>query len=291
MATLGLFATNMGACATAEGSERIGTLAEELGYDSLWMGEHVVAPSPRVPPSPQEPDYPILDSLVALGFMAAVTRARAAGDRDRDPAPAQPGGARQAARDARRAERWPAGLRHGRRLPRAGDARDRGPDGGPRRACGRVPAGDARAVGGRRARVSGPSRRVLRRRRASAATAAADPGRGRRAQPRRASPRGAARGRLVRIHVGPRGGSGAGRLPPARGRGVAARSRGLHDHGQSGRTARPRGRARLIRPSASTAWCWCRGPTCRWKSSTSACAATRPPRWAPSLPARSALPQ
>jgi probable F420-dependent oxidoreductase len=74
MATLGLFATNMGACATAEGSQRIGCLAEELGYDSLWMGEHVVAPSPRVPPSPSEPDYPILDPVVALGFMAAATR-------------------------------------------------------------------------------------------------------------------------------------------------------------------------------------------------------------------------
>jgi probable F420-dependent oxidoreductase len=74
MPTLGLFATNMGACATADGSTQIGCLAEELGYDSLWMGEHVVAPSPRVPPSPQDPDYPILDPLVALAFMAAQTR-------------------------------------------------------------------------------------------------------------------------------------------------------------------------------------------------------------------------
>ena len=73
MTTLGLFGTNMGAAATAEGARRLGALAEDLGYDSLWMGEHVVAPSPRVPPSPQEPDYPILDPLVALGFMAAVT--------------------------------------------------------------------------------------------------------------------------------------------------------------------------------------------------------------------------
>ena len=74
MPTLGLFATNMGACATADGSRQIGSLAEELGYDSLWMGEHVVAPSPRVPPSPMEPNYPILDPLVALGYMAAHTQ-------------------------------------------------------------------------------------------------------------------------------------------------------------------------------------------------------------------------
>jgi probable F420-dependent oxidoreductase len=71
---LGLFGANMGACATADGAIQIGALAEELGYDSLWMGEHLVAPSPRVPPSPMDPDYPILDPLVALGFVAAVTR-------------------------------------------------------------------------------------------------------------------------------------------------------------------------------------------------------------------------
>ena len=100
MPTLGLFGTNMGACATAEGVARIGALAEELGYDSLWMGEHVVAPSPRVAPSPIEPDYPILDPLVALGFMAGVHRAGAARDRDRDPASAQPGRAGKGAGDS-----------------------------------------------------------------------------------------------------------------------------------------------------------------------------------------------
>jgi probable F420-dependent oxidoreductase len=52
---------------------RIGTLCEELGYDSLWMGEHVVVPDPRQPPSPMEPLDPILDPLVALAFIAART--------------------------------------------------------------------------------------------------------------------------------------------------------------------------------------------------------------------------
>jgi probable F420-dependent oxidoreductase len=73
MPTLGLFGTNMGVCATAEGAARIGTLAEELGYDSLWMGDHVVAPRPWAAPSPIQPDYPMLDPVVALGFMAGVT--------------------------------------------------------------------------------------------------------------------------------------------------------------------------------------------------------------------------
>jgi probable F420-dependent oxidoreductase len=63
----------MGVCATADAAIRIGALAEELGYDSLWMGEHVVAPSPRVKPSPIEPDYPILDPLVTLARVAGET--------------------------------------------------------------------------------------------------------------------------------------------------------------------------------------------------------------------------
>jgi probable F420-dependent oxidoreductase len=74
MPTLGLFGANMGACASAEGSSQIGALAEQLGFDSLWMGEHVVAPSPHAAPSPIAPDYPILDPLVALATIAGQTR-------------------------------------------------------------------------------------------------------------------------------------------------------------------------------------------------------------------------
>ena len=47
--------------------------AEELGYESLWAGEHVVVPSPRVPPSPMEPGEPILDPVVLLAHLAART--------------------------------------------------------------------------------------------------------------------------------------------------------------------------------------------------------------------------
>jgi probable F420-dependent oxidoreductase len=70
--SIGLFAVNH----HAEGREalgRLGPLAEELGYDSLWVGEHVVVPDPRVPPSPMEPLDPILDPLVSLAFLAART--------------------------------------------------------------------------------------------------------------------------------------------------------------------------------------------------------------------------
>lgn len=69
---LGLFAFNQHDDAR-DVLGRIAPLAEELGYDSLWMGEHVVVPDPRVPPSPMEPREPILDPLVALAFAAAHT--------------------------------------------------------------------------------------------------------------------------------------------------------------------------------------------------------------------------
>jgi len=71
--TIGLFAINSHACAEPEAAARIAALAERLGYDSLWAGEHVVVPSPRVPPSPMEPEEPILDPLIALAHIAAQT--------------------------------------------------------------------------------------------------------------------------------------------------------------------------------------------------------------------------
>ncbi|MDN3356016.1 TIGR03619 family F420-dependent LLM class oxidoreductase [Actinomadura sp. DC4] len=47
--------------------------AEALGYTSWWAGEHVVLPSPRTADSPMEPTDPILDPLVHLTYVAAVT--------------------------------------------------------------------------------------------------------------------------------------------------------------------------------------------------------------------------
>jgi probable F420-dependent oxidoreductase len=71
--TIGLFAINSHACAAPDAAARVAALAERLGYDSLWAGEHVVVPSPRVEPSPMEPDEPMLDPLVALTHVAAHT--------------------------------------------------------------------------------------------------------------------------------------------------------------------------------------------------------------------------
>lgn len=70
----GLFSMNSGPCVDPEVAVRIARLAEDAGFDSLWAGEHVVLPDPRVPPSPMDPDDPILDPVVALTFLAAQTK-------------------------------------------------------------------------------------------------------------------------------------------------------------------------------------------------------------------------
>ena len=63
----------MGDTVTPAETLRLAALVEELGYRSWWASEHVVLPSPRVDPSPSEPDTPLLDPLVSLGFVAAAT--------------------------------------------------------------------------------------------------------------------------------------------------------------------------------------------------------------------------
>jgi probable F420-dependent oxidoreductase len=68
----GLFSLTSSMCSPATAA-RIARLAESAGFDSLWAPEHVVLPDPRVPPSPMDPDEPILDPLVALAFLAGHT--------------------------------------------------------------------------------------------------------------------------------------------------------------------------------------------------------------------------
>lgn len=70
---LGIFGINSGSTFRPADTIAIAQLAEELGFDSVWAGEHVVVPSPRVAPSPMEPEDPILDPLVHLAFVAAAT--------------------------------------------------------------------------------------------------------------------------------------------------------------------------------------------------------------------------
>jgi probable F420-dependent oxidoreductase len=70
---LGVFGINSGSTFRPADTVATAQLAESLGFDSVWAGEHVVVPSPRVAPSPMEPEDPILDPLVHLAFVAAAT--------------------------------------------------------------------------------------------------------------------------------------------------------------------------------------------------------------------------
>ena len=71
---LGIFGVGSGTTASPASIASIAPLIEELGFDSIWAGEHMVAPSPRVAPSPIEPDYPMLDPLAVLTYVAALTQ-------------------------------------------------------------------------------------------------------------------------------------------------------------------------------------------------------------------------
>ncbi len=52
---------------------RVAQAAESAGLESLWCGEHVVLPNPRVSPSPADPDLPFLHPSVVLTYLAACT--------------------------------------------------------------------------------------------------------------------------------------------------------------------------------------------------------------------------
>ncbi|MET0135853.1 MAG: LLM class F420-dependent oxidoreductase [Kibdelosporangium sp.] len=71
---LGVYGLSAKATLGPDHTVRLARLAEELGYRSWWAGEHVVLPSPRVANSGMAPTDPILDPLVHLAFVAAVTR-------------------------------------------------------------------------------------------------------------------------------------------------------------------------------------------------------------------------
>jgi probable F420-dependent oxidoreductase len=70
----GLYGINVGACADPATAPTVARLAERLGFDSLWTGEHVVLPDPQAPPSPLPPHTALLDPAVALAFVAAHTQ-------------------------------------------------------------------------------------------------------------------------------------------------------------------------------------------------------------------------
>jgi probable F420-dependent oxidoreductase len=48
-------------------------LTEDAGVESIWVSEHLVLADPRTPPSPMDPEDPILEPVTALAFLAGRT--------------------------------------------------------------------------------------------------------------------------------------------------------------------------------------------------------------------------
>ena len=71
---LGYFGIGSGPCADPQVAARVARAAEDAGFESVWTGEHVVLPSPQVPPAPAPPEYPMLDPTAVLAYLAGVTR-------------------------------------------------------------------------------------------------------------------------------------------------------------------------------------------------------------------------
>jgi probable F420-dependent oxidoreductase len=67
---VGIHLPQYGRAAVAGAVERAAQLAEELGYDDVWVSDHLVVPKDQAYPSPY-----LYDPLIALTFAAACTSA------------------------------------------------------------------------------------------------------------------------------------------------------------------------------------------------------------------------
>ena len=70
---LGLFGINMGETGLPANLVKVAKAAEDAGFESVWTGEHIVLPDPQAPPSPAPPETPMVDTAVALAYIAAAT--------------------------------------------------------------------------------------------------------------------------------------------------------------------------------------------------------------------------
>jgi probable F420-dependent oxidoreductase len=53
---------------------KVAQAAEAAGFESVWTGEHIVLPDPMLPSFPLATDTPLLDTTVALTWIAAHTK-------------------------------------------------------------------------------------------------------------------------------------------------------------------------------------------------------------------------
>jgi probable F420-dependent oxidoreductase len=73
MIPIGWFGIGSGALGGAQGVGEIARTAEELGYESIWVGEHPVLIDPHEPPSPLPSHSELMDPVPVLAYAAAVT--------------------------------------------------------------------------------------------------------------------------------------------------------------------------------------------------------------------------
>src|SRR6266536_1130466 len=69
---LGLYGLHRGGSADPDTLVRRARLAEETGFESLWVGDHIALPA-AADASADPADQPRLEALVALTYMAALT--------------------------------------------------------------------------------------------------------------------------------------------------------------------------------------------------------------------------
>src|SRR5439155_6683130 len=70
---LGLYGACLGAMASPE-AVHAAQLAESLGYESLWTGEHMALPDPQEGSlSHRDPKHPFFDPIVGMTYLAAHT--------------------------------------------------------------------------------------------------------------------------------------------------------------------------------------------------------------------------
>ncbi len=70
---LALFGLHRGSSVDPETLPRRARLAEEAGFDALWVGDHVALPFSPADPATDAATEPRLEALVALTYLAAVT--------------------------------------------------------------------------------------------------------------------------------------------------------------------------------------------------------------------------
>lgn len=71
---LGLCTMNIGPLSEPEGLTATARLAEDAGFESLWVGDHAILSDPPLPQMPMPAQVPILDILIALTWVASTTK-------------------------------------------------------------------------------------------------------------------------------------------------------------------------------------------------------------------------